>query len=86
MFSYWEQVTGLKITSRAQQNRNACNNLIRKHGMEKLKKLADGVALAQKDKYAPRISDFISLQAKTNDLILWGKQQINSNTPKVVKI
>jgi len=84
MFDYWKKNTGLPITSRIKQNRFACNNLIKKHGADNLKRLVDGVAQAQADKYAPRISDYSSLQAKMNDLLLWGKKQATIN--KGVKI
>ena len=77
MFDYWEQTVGYSITSKRQANRNACSNLIKKHTSEGLHKLIQGVALAQNDRYAPRIADFVGLQAKTNELIVWGKNNIN---------
>ena len=83
-FEYWNEATGIPISSKIKQNRNACSNLYKKYGDDKLKQLIKGVAEAQADKYAPRISDFISLQAKLSDLLLWGKQK--NNTGKVVKI
>jgi predicted transcriptional regulator len=84
MFEAWEQVVGYAITGNSQKNRNACNNLLKKYGKDKLKQIIGGVAQAQSDKYAPRISDFISLQSKMNDLLLWGKQK--NNTGRIVKI
>lgn len=77
LFEYWKQCTGYAITSHIQNNRNACNNLIKKHTTQGVMRLVQGVSLAQKDKFAPRVSDFVSLQAKTNDLILWGKNNKN---------
>lgn len=74
MFKYWQVVVGYEISSRRQANRNACNNLIKKHSAEGVRKLIQGVAIASNDKYAPRISDFVTLQSKLNDLILWGKK------------
>jgi hypothetical protein len=73
-FDYWEKATGYKITSKIKQNRQACSNLIRKAGDE-LHQLIDGVALSQNDKFAPSVADFVDLQAKINQLLVWGKKQ-----------
>lgn len=79
MFDYWHKVIGYAIQSKRQANRNACSNLIRKHGVNGVKELIDGLSLAQNERYAPQIADFCSLQSKMNELILWGKK----NTQKV---
>lgn len=71
-FDEWEQIIGYPITSRIQANKRACWNLYRKHGNEGLKKLLNGVKMAQQDTYAPRISDFVDLQSKLNQLLSWG--------------
>ena len=84
MFDYWEQIIGYKITSRKQANRNACNNLIKKHTAEKVQRLIQGVAQSQADPYAPTIADFEDLQSKYNKLILWGKKQ--QTTKGTIKI
>jgi len=86
MFDKWNEVIGYKIESNIQRNRNACSNLIKKHGTDGVSKLILGVAKSNEDKYAPRISDFISLQSKYNDLIAWGKRISSSEISKVVKI
>lgn len=75
MFDYWQETTGLPITAKVKLNRNACNNLIKKHGEENLKRLIEGVSQAQGDQYAPRIANFVQLQSKVDDLILWGKKK-----------
>lgn len=80
LFEYWEQTTGIPIISKIKANRNACNNLFKKHGLISVKKLIDGVVQSQNDKYAPRISDFCSLQSKLNELMVWGKK--NQTTKK----
>lgn len=85
MFEVWEKLVGYKIESRVKANRFACNNLLKKHGTEKLEQLIRGVALAQNDRYAPRISDFCSLQQKLNDLIVWGRQRQNNSSVGVVR-
>lgn len=75
MFRYWQEKLGYEIVSKRQANRNACSNLLKKHGVDKVKRLIDGIVLAQADKYAPRISDFVQLQSKLSELLVWGKQQ-----------
>lgn len=84
MFDYWQETVGYSIDGK--RNRYACSNLLKKHGQDDLKGLIKGVALAQDDRYAPRISDFVSLQAKKNDLIAWGKTKTTSNQRKVVQV
>ena len=83
LFNYWESQTGYKIQSRVTANRRACNNLLKKHGLDVTKGLINGAALSQADKYAPTISDFCSLQQKTNDLIVWGKKKSVNSTKGV---
>lgn len=78
LFNYWQETVGFKISSKIQQNRNACNNLLKKHGQKVLEQLIRGVNATSSDKYAPRISDFVELQAKTNELITWGKKSSNN--------
>lgn len=73
LFSYWQEQVGYEITARRQANRNACSNLHKKYGEEKLKQLIRGVAQAQSDRYAPRIGDFAELQINLNKLLAWGK-------------
>ncbi len=85
LFEYWQSVTGVQIQAKLPANRRACNNLLRKWKSEGVKKLIDGVAMAQADKYAPRISDFCDLQSKLNQLITWGKSN-QISAPKVVKL
>lgn len=74
MFEFWEATIGQKINSNIKSNRFAVSNLLKKFGEEKLQQLIVGVAKAQLDQYAPRISDFRSLQSKVDDLITWGKR------------
>lgn len=74
VFAYWENAVGYAITSRITANRHAAANLTKKYGADGLGKLIRGVAASQNDQYAPRISDFVSLQSKTNDLLAWLKK------------
>jgi len=78
LFDYWQKTVGYEITSKRQSNRNACNNLYKKYGKDGVHKLIMGIAKANQDKYAPRISDFVDLQAKLNQLLAWGNRQSNN--------
>lgn len=78
MFNYWQNRVGYEISGKRQANRNACNNLLKKHGADKVKRLIDGVSISQNDRYAPRIADFVQLQSKLSELMAWGKQQTKS--------
>lgn len=79
MFSYWKETVGYELTSRRQANRNACKNLLAKYKSSGVKQLIDATAVAQADKYAPRISDFSSMQSKLNDLLAWGRKKGQNN-------
>ena len=85
LFEEWERLTGSKIVSRVKQNRQAAHNLLRKFPYTDVIRLILVAAASHKDRYAPTISDFISLNNKLNELILWAKKQ-NDIKPKVVKI
>ena len=78
LFDYWELTVGYALISNKQKNRNACNNLLKRIGEDKVKQLIDGVAMSQEDRYAPRIADFAQLQLKLNDLLEWGKRRNKS--------
>lgn len=82
VFEYWEQVIGFGIESQVKMNRYAAGNLIKKYGVDGVKKLIDGVNLAHSDRYAPSISDFRGLQADLNRLLVWGKKKQNVVVPK----
>jgi len=79
LFEYWTLTTGYPISSKVQSNRNAANNLFKKHGDKGVRKLIDGVNMAQQDKFAPRIGDFVDLQANLNKLLAWGKNNKAKN-------
>jgi hypothetical protein len=79
LFEYWSETIGIPIRSKVQRNRNSCSTLIKQHGLDGVKKLIQGVRLAMDDQYAPNISDFISLQSKQNELIMWGHKKEKRN-------
>ena len=70
MFDYWQETVGTPIISREKSNRRACYNLLRnKHiGEEKLRHAVEFVGKIKEDRFAPRISDFVDLQSKFNEL------------------
>lgn len=78
LFEYWQEKTGYELVSKTRANRFACSNLLKKHGAEKLKRLIDGVAMSQSDRFAPRIADFSQLQSKQNELMVWGRTKITT--------
>lgn len=80
LFDLWEHEVGYKVEGKITANRRAASNLLKKYGPDKLGQLIKGVALAQNDKYAPRIADFSDLQSKANQLIAWGKTEIHGST------
>ena len=70
MFDFWQTQVGTPIISREKSNRRACYNLLRnKHiGEEKLRHAVEFVGKIKEDRFAPRISDFVDLQGKFNEL------------------
>ena len=70
MFDYWQECVGTPIISREKGNRRACYNLLRnKHiGEEKLRHAVEFVGEIKENRFAPRISDFVDLQSKFNEL------------------
>lgn len=86
MFDFWAQEVQYDIESRRQANRNACSNLIKKYGTDKLQQLIKGVAMAHSDPYAPRIADFVDLQSKTSQLVAWGKTKMHADLTAQPKV
>lgn len=85
LFDFWAEATGIAIQSQVQKNRFCANTMLKKHGLDGVKKLIRIAAIAQTQDYAPIISDFVSLQSKTNALLVWAKRK-QMSPPKVVKI
>lgn len=75
LFDYWEENIGIKISSKVQYNRNACNNLIKKYGVNGVKQLIIAVQASHNDQFAPQISDFDELQSKLTRLLTWAKKK-----------
>jgi hypothetical protein len=83
IIAYWVERVGFELGNET-GNRRAIAALIRQHGMDKLKRLVDGAALAMDDQYAPRISDFVSLKRKQNDLLVWGRKRNSSGKVDII--
>lgn len=81
---YWETVVGTPIMGQIKANRYAANNLIKKYGLAAVKQLVDAVARSKTDQYAPRISDFIALQRRLNDLVEWARRKNNYANIEVI--
>lgn len=75
MFERWQSVVGFAINGNKEKNRSACSKLLKTHGPDKLEQLLRGVALTLNDKYAPRIANFVALDKKQDDLIVWGRKK-----------
>lgn len=82
MFEQWATITGVPINGQQKANRNACSNLLKKHGVAGVQRLIQGVAKAQGQEFAPQIANFVQLQTKLDTLILWGRKQSNQESAK----
>lgn len=71
----WTAVMGWEIAGNVKKNRIAVTNLIKRYGVDGLKRLIPLIAQAHSTPYAPRIEDFVSLQANLNKFVLWVKQR-----------
>lgn len=86
-FIHWQQIVGYPISSNITKNRFAASNLVKKHGLDGIKGLIRGVAKSQQDQYAPRISDFVELQAKLSQLLAWGRRSTtNSGGVRIIGV
>jgi len=83
MFTYWQTIVGYAVTAKVKQNRDYCGKLIKEYTKEDIAQMIKAAALASEDKYAPRVSNFIDLYRKFDDLKLWVKRETRSNKPKV---
>jgi hypothetical protein len=82
-FSYWNEQLGYALQSKVRANRYACSNLLKRHGLAGVRRLVDGVKVAQADQYAPRIADYCDLQSKFNQLISWCQKQRKGQVYKI---
>lgn len=87
LFSYWHQTVGTNI-QQTKTGVDYAKKLYRDHGMDGVKRLIDGAALALEDQYAPRISNFNDLYLKKDRFLLWGRKRTRGNDgkPKIARI
>lgn len=83
MLDLWEKEIGYRVGNES-GNRKAIASMIRQYGEDGLIRVISGVRLALDDQYAPRISDFVSLKRKYNDLIVWGRKRNNKAGIEVI--
>ncbi len=74
-FETWKMATGLEIRQKTRLNRYAVKRLNNAYGAENVLKSIPWVAKAQTEDYAPKISNFLDLWDKWNDLCVWVKRK-----------
>lgn len=79
LFDYWKETVGYAVTSQAKSNREYAAKLIREYQNDDIRRMIQGVAMSHADQYAPRISNFIQLYRKWDDLKAWGKRTMTSS-------
>lgn len=73
---YWAFVIGYPIVDSKKLQYYATKRLLVKlGGVDNLMRLIDGVKLGLDDQFAPRISDFVQLEYKLNQLLMWGRRR-----------
>jgi len=86
LFDKWQEIVGYKLSSRISANRTAASKLLKERQLEDIHRMLAGVAVSQSDQYAPRVSSFIELEKKWDELIAWGRRASSTNKPKVAII
>lgn len=81
LFNFWAECTNQRIQTNVGKNRQACYRLYRAVGLEEAKRLIQSAAKAQSQQYAPVVGDFVSLDLRRADLLIWEKR----NSPAPVK-
>lgn len=75
LFSLWEAEVGYTVTARKKMNREYASKIIKEYPAEDVKPMLKVVSLSQDDQYAPRVSDFIQLYRKWDDLKAWVRRK-----------
>lgn len=87
-FAHWEERMGYAPSSKVTQNRRAASNLIKKHGIDAIIRVIDGVARLRQERYVrkeAKPANFIELQANWDAVMAAGLEMKNRG-PKVVVI
>lgn len=75
LFDKWEECCGFRVDTKVKANRYACNRLIKSRGFDKVMNALPYVAESQVDKFAPKVTNFMDLAEKWNDLAVWYKKK-----------
>jgi hypothetical protein len=86
MFLYWESRVGYPITSNKKKNREFASKILKEHDKQEIAQMIIAVEETLKDKYAPRISNFIDLYYRWDSIQAWGHRRGKSNNGGVVTI
>lgn len=70
-FDLWASKVGIPIQRQIKRNRFACYSLLQAMGQAGLRDLIETVVKTKSDKYAPVITDFVSLEFKLSQLQAW---------------
>ena len=87
-FAHWEKRLGYPPSNKVKQNRYAASNLIKKHGLDTVTRVIDGLVLLKRERYVRKEAkpvNFIELQANW-DAVMAAGHELKSRTPKVVRI
>lgn len=82
LFLLWEQEVGYKVTARTKMNREYASKIIKEYPAEDILPMLKVVGMSQDDQYAPRVSDFIQLYRKWDDLKAWVRRKRAENPRK----
>lgn len=71
LFVKWKESCGFEIKCKVQLNRFACQRLIKSRGFENVMKAIPFVAQTHNDQYAPKITNFMDLEQRWDDMGVW---------------
>lgn len=74
-FMAWEEIMGVKINKNIKFNRFSCNRLVKKYGLETVKKYISLAKAGLGERYCPNCYNFIDLEQKLPALLAWGKER-----------
>lgn len=75
LFDAWQNSLGVPITSKVTKNRYSAQRLLKRYGEENLIKLIALAGKASTAQYAPQIANFMDLEEKMPNLLLWAKKK-----------
>jgi hypothetical protein len=78
LYDKWEEIVGFRVQSKQSLNRQAANTLIKRHTKEKVIGVMYAVRASLGEKYAPKISNFMDLRDRWNDLAIWCQRTKNT--------